>query len=273
MGCGESKHAVATENTLTKSKSKSKNVENNPPLEKATGDGNVNADEVQDSGIGNVKENEIPDAIKEEPQPDNGKETENAEEGKENPKKTDEKEKGIDDHGNGESGVEGKVEEREGKLEAAPVVVVEGNKEESKNEELKGEKEDYVCKKEEVEVGQEGQDRVISHDSPNHFFSPKKDHEETIESIISDGISGKSDYYSPRAKGNVSDGKVEGNDAVEGKEKDVEANSNKEKEEALKVDEGKESVPAKETKSSGEEKTPAKNENANAASTTDVKAN
>ncbi|PIN03976.1 hypothetical protein CDL12_23495 [Handroanthus impetiginosus] len=31
MGCGESKHAVATANTLTKSKSKSKNVENNPP--------------------------------------------------------------------------------------------------------------------------------------------------------------------------------------------------------------------------------------------------
>ncbi|KAL6532264.1 hypothetical protein OROGR_014234 [Orobanche gracilis] len=36
MGCGESKQAVATENTL--SKSKSKNLENNPPIEKPAND-------------------------------------------------------------------------------------------------------------------------------------------------------------------------------------------------------------------------------------------
>ncbi|GER50110.1 ethylene-dependent gravitropism-deficient andyellow-green-like 2 [Striga asiatica] len=55
MGCGESKQAVATENTLTKSKSKNSD-KNDPPIEKpANNDNNVknnnNANE-------NVKENE-----------------------------------------------------------------------------------------------------------------------------------------------------------------------------------------------------------------------
>ncbi|KAK6130456.1 hypothetical protein DH2020_035794 [Rehmannia glutinosa] len=209
MGCGESKQAVATENTLTKTKSSTKNsLQNNPPLEISTNDENL-------------KENEIIDAIKEETTtlPEKkGKENENenSEEKKENMSKKTENEK------------EKEIE----KVEA--VVVVEENKGEAKNEEFNGENE-----------------RLIVKDSaPDNLSSPKK---ETTESVIS----GKSDHDSPRAKDNVSD--------AEGKEKEIEANSNKEKEEDIKVDEGKELAPADETKSPaadetksfGEEKTPA----------------
>lgn len=182
MGCGESKHAVATENTITKSKSRSNNAEKTPPVNEDTKfGGDVNVNEVKNPGDGKVKENEIPGAIKRE---------ETAEEGKGESEKTDGKEKENDGHGNGESGVGGKVEEREGKLGAAAVVVVEENKGESKNEGLKGGKEELKVKKE-VEFVQEEQGKLVSHDSPNHNFSHKKDHGETIESITTEGISGK----------------------------------------------------------------------------------
>lgn len=50
------------------------------------------------------------------------------------------------------------------------------------------------------------QERLISRDSPNHFFSSRKDVEETIlgnniDGIISEGRSGKSEYNTPRHKG------------------------------------------------------------------------
>ncbi|GMN46461.1 hypothetical protein TIFTF001_015641 [Ficus carica] len=51
------------------------------------------------------------------------------------------------------------------------------------------------------------QERLICRDSPNHFFSSRKDVEETIlgnniDGIISEGRSGKSEYNTPRHKEN-----------------------------------------------------------------------
>ncbi|KAI3459298.1 hypothetical protein Pfo_015961, partial [Paulownia fortunei] len=162
MGCGESKHAVATENTVSKSKSKSLE-NNNLPVEKATNDEIVDARIQQKKENGNAMENKNPDSIKEGP-----------EERKENLEGNDEKEggkeKGVDDHGQGND-VYAKVEQED----------------------------------------QEEEERLISHVSPGDFLFPKRDHEETTESIISKEISGKSEYHS---KGHVSERKVEENDVV-----------------------------------------------------------
>ncbi|KAL6581879.1 hypothetical protein OROMI_005893 [Orobanche minor] len=216
MGCGESKQAVATENTLAKSKSK--NLENNPPIEKPANDvaGHVET---------NVKENgkKIIDADKKESEGG----SENSPSNKKDDKETNVKESGVDEN----------------------VVVVEeninkNNDDDNDNEEL-------------LKGGAKEKQLLVSDESPKE----KDDHEvETIESIISEGIPGKSDYYSPRAKGHA--------------EKDAEAKLDKEKvtEEVLKVDEGKAvATPTDETKSSGEGEenisATVKNETANAAST------
>ncbi|GER55932.1 spore germination protein GerIA [Striga asiatica] len=60
MGCGESKQAVATENTLTKSKKKSNNPEKyNPPVDNDKLNNNeTNCVKNNDSAHENVKENE-----------------------------------------------------------------------------------------------------------------------------------------------------------------------------------------------------------------------
>lgn len=44
---------------------------------------------------------------------------------------------------------------------------------------------------------------ITSEDSPRHFFSSRKLDEEGIDGIISEGRSGTSDYYTPRHKANV----------------------------------------------------------------------
>ncbi|XP_073123628.1 uncharacterized protein [Henckelia pumila] len=187
MGCGKSKQAVATDNTVIKTKSSNSIKIDNPVVEKATEEENVQE-------FGNVKQNDSPDALIKKVEC-----TENCiEETKENTKEKD----GAD--GNGESRAEDKaknVQEEEGLVEN-------------------------------------------DHHSPKNFLSPIRDHEETIESIISDGISGKSEYYSPHAKGHVHGEKTEGNDAVEG-----EAKAEIKNEEGNKVDEEKGSA------TTGEEKT------------------
>lgn len=44
-----------------------------------------------------------------------------------------------------------------------------------------------------------GEDRLVSRDSPRHFYSSRKDQEELgIDGIISEGRSGKSEYCTPR---------------------------------------------------------------------------
>lgn len=44
-----------------------------------------------------------------------------------------------------------------------------------------------------------GEDRLVSRDSPHHFYSSRKDQEELgIDGIISEGRSGKSEYCTPR---------------------------------------------------------------------------
>ncbi|KAL6517184.1 hypothetical protein OROHE_017890 [Orobanche hederae] len=220
MGCGESKQAVATENTLAKSKSK--NLENNPPIEKPTNDvaGDVET---------NVKENgkKNCDADKKEFEGGSEKSPSKKKDDKETNGGGDVKESGVDEN----------------------VVVVEEN--------IKKDNDDDDDNEELLKGGAKEKQLLVSNESPKE--KDDHDHEvETIESIISEGISGKSDYYSPRAKGH--------------EEKDAEAKLNKEKvtEEVLKVDEGKAvATPTDETKSSGEENISAtvKNETANAAST------
>ncbi|XP_075504269.1 uncharacterized protein LOC142541680 [Primulina tabacum] len=85
MGCGESKHAVATANTtVAKSKSKRSESNSNPPVQNVAANESVNA-----------KENEIPEAIFEK------KEGETLEDGKKNTLAKQE------DIGNGASGEEG----------------------------------------------------------------------------------------------------------------------------------------------------------------------
>ncbi|XP_073025966.1 uncharacterized protein [Primulina eburnea] len=201
MGCGKSKQAVATDNTVTKTKSSNSIKINNPVVEKATEEENVQE-------FGNVKKNDGPDALIKKVEY-----TENIET-KENTKEKD----GAD--GNGESQADDKAK----KVEEGEKFV--------ENEQGKLNSDDH---------------------SPRNFLSPIRDQEETIESIISEGISGKSEYYSPHAKGHVHEQKTEWNDAVEGKAKAKIKN-----EEGNKVEEGKEVVIMDETKesaSTGEEKT------------------
>ncbi|XP_073029035.1 uncharacterized protein [Primulina eburnea] len=195
MGCGKSKQAVATDNTVTKSKSSNSIKINNPVVEKATEEENVQE-------FGNVKQNDSPDALIKKVEY-----TENyIEETKENTK-----EKNVAD-GNSESRVEDKAKNVE-------------------------EEENFV-------ENDQGKLNSYDHSPKKNFLSPIRDYEETIESIISDGISGKSEYYSPRAKGHVHGEKTEGNDAVEG-----EAKADIKNEEGNKVDEEKLSA------ATGEEKT------------------
>ncbi|KAL6548475.1 hypothetical protein OROGR_008896 [Orobanche gracilis] len=226
MGCGESKQAVATENTLVKSQSK--NLENNRPIEKP-------ANDVPGYVETNVKENgkKIGDADKKE-----------SEGGIENipSKKTDDEES----NGGGGNVKESGVDEN--------VVVMEENIKKKKNDDDDDDDDDHEGL---LKGGEKEKQLLVSNESPKE--NDDHDHEvETIESIISEGISGRSDYYSPRAKGH--------------EEKDAEAKLNKEKvseEVVLKVDEGKAmETPTDETKSSGEENisATAKNETANAAS-------
>ncbi|KAL7105009.1 hypothetical protein ACP275_07G018500 [Erythranthe tilingii] len=199
MGCGKSKHAIATENTLVKSKSKGKSVETNNNT--TTIDGNVHENLVQETGENKiVKENEIhadvidKDEGRVEPLPE------------EKPK---EAEKIAD--GNVIKKID---EDNEEKLEAVASSVAEAV-DESKHEVLiNGEKKDDV-----------GVDHVEKEHTVSHDF-PVKD------------------------------------------ESALEANSDKEKEEAIEVDECKETessvyekVPASdETESSVEEKVPASDE-------------
>ncbi|KAH7513286.1 hypothetical protein FEM48_Zijuj12G0184100 [Ziziphus jujuba var. spinosa] len=64
---------------------------------------------------------------------------------------------------------------------------------ENSHESLKGGKEN-------VEGGNNGdvEERLISKESPNHFFSSRKDEELGIDGIVSEGRSGKSEYNTPR---------------------------------------------------------------------------
>ncbi|XP_009352326.2 uncharacterized protein LOC103943710 [Pyrus x bretschneideri] len=62
-----------------------------------------------------------------------------------------------------------------------------------------------VLEKGDKEEHDEAAGRLISHGSPNRFFSSRKLDEEGIDAIISEGRSGTSDYYTPRhgSKGNL----------------------------------------------------------------------
>ncbi|KAL2470329.1 high mobility group nucleosome-binding domain-containing protein 5-like [Abeliophyllum distichum] len=191
MGCGESKHAVATENTITKSESKnsnSKKVAENFVEEKES--------LIKEPGLdGNVKERESLEEVKVE------------ENGGGNTK--------VKDNGNGESGVDENVKEKVD--------------EEVENKELK------EVKYDEISVHQE----VVAVDVQEPEAEKLKKEK---ESII--------------PKENASEGKMDLNADVEGKEINEEANKESKTEEAAtKVDEGKEVkegevVPIAETKDS-----------------------
>ncbi|KAL7144525.1 hypothetical protein ABFS83_07G018200 [Erythranthe nasuta] len=244
MGCGKSKHAIATENTLVKSKSKGKSVETNNNT--TTIDGNV-----QETGENKfVKENEIhADVI-------------DKEEGRVEPlpeEKPKEAEKIAD--GN----VIKKIDENnEEKLEAVAPVVAEAV-DESKNKVLiNGEKKDNV------EIDHVEKENTVSHDFPVKDESAleansDKEKEEAIEvDECKEVVAAASDETEPSVEE-----KVPASDETESSvEEKVPASD--ETESSV-----EENVPASdETESSVEEKVPAaKDENVDADSTTEVKAN
>ncbi|KAL3727541.1 hypothetical protein ACJRO7_032300 [Eucalyptus globulus] len=159
MGCGESTHAVATGNTITKSRrssthpAKNKQVEQNVPQMEAIGNGvallvrqEINNAVSQDTGTAaDVKD------ITEHPGP-----------------KQEEENKGEETKAEDEDKEEEKVIEQEQELEPEMKPVVE---------------------EEEAEPG-----RFVSRDSPDHYFSPRRD-EESLEGNVSEGLS--SEYNSP----------------------------------------------------------------------------
>ncbi|KAL3727605.1 hypothetical protein ACJRO7_032358 [Eucalyptus globulus] len=165
MGCGESKHAVATGNTITKSRSssthpaKNKQVEQNVPQMEAIGNGvallvrqEINNAVSQDTGTAaDVKD------ITEHPGP-----------------KQEE----------GNRGEETKAEDEDKEEEKH----VEEEKEIEPEQELEPEMKPVV-EEEEAEPG-----RFVSRDSLDHYFSPRRD-EEALEGNVSEGLS--SEYNSP----------------------------------------------------------------------------
>lgn len=163
MGCRKSKHAVATENTITKSRSssanieKSKQVEQKVPQMEAIGNDTallvqqeINNAVSQDTGTAaDIKD------ITEHPEPE--QEEENEEE-------------------------ETKVEDEDGEEE----------KHVEEEEEIEPEQEPEPETEPVVEEEEEVPGRFMSRDSPVHYFSD----EEALEGILSEGLS--SEYNSPR---------------------------------------------------------------------------
>ncbi|KAM4116289.1 hypothetical protein ACB094_02G038600 [Castanea mollissima] len=104
----------------------------------------------------------------------------------------------------------------------------------------------------EIDKGKEGGDekqegeRFISHDSPNHYFSSRKD-EEAVEGIISDA---KSEYDSPRAaeKEDLLNENVKADNAVQEKALNVKEENVVKKAEPEATVEAKISSPATEEK-------------------------
>ncbi|KAL2459237.1 high mobility group nucleosome-binding domain-containing protein 5-like [Forsythia ovata] len=222
MGCGESKHAVATENTITKSESKnsnSKKVAENFVEEKES--------LIKESGLdGNVKERESLEEVKVE------------EKGGGNNK--------VEDNGNGESGVDENVKEKENSEEGKENVKVEeeikgGNAKETDNENGKS------------EVDEEGENKELKEVKYDEISV----HQEVVVVDVQEPEAEKlkREKESIIPKENASEGKMDLNDHVEGKEINEEANKESKTEEAvIKVDEGKEVkeevVPIVETKDS-----------------------
>ncbi|XP_022848875.1 high mobility group nucleosome-binding domain-containing protein 5-like [Olea europaea var. sylvestris] len=210
MGCGESKHAVATENAISKSKRKNSNsniiaensVEGKEKLNKEPGvDVNV---EVRENLEGEKeKENAkvIDNGNVESGMEENEKGRENSEDGKENAKVEEEIQGAnakVTDNGNGKSEEEN-VKEKERKLEAA-VVTMEENKE-----------------------GKSGDISVHQVQEPEEENLKRE-----MESIIPDE--------------NASEGKIDLNDDVEGKEFHQEAKEESKTEDDIKVEEEKEVI-------------------------------
>ncbi|CAA3014608.1 Hypothetical predicted protein [Olea europaea subsp. europaea] len=210
MGCGESKHAVATKNAISKSKSKNSNsniiaeksVEEKEKLIKEPGvDVNVGVRE----SLEDEKEKENAEVIDngnvESGMEENVKGRENSEDGKENAKVEEEIQGAnakVTDNGNGKSEEEN-VKEQERKLEAA-VVTMEENKE-----------------------GKSGDISVHQVQEPEEENLKRE-----MESIIPEE--------------NASEGKIDLNDDVEGKEIHQKAKEESKTEDDIKVEEEKEVI-------------------------------
>ncbi|TQD80032.1 hypothetical protein C1H46_034405 [Malus baccata] len=80
-----------------------------------------------------------------------------------------------------------------------------------------------VLEKGNKEEHDEAAERLISHGSPNRFFSSRKLDEEGIDGIISEGRSGTSDYYTPRHGSKGSFFKVDDDIAEDDNELDLPA--------------------------------------------------
>ncbi|KAL3739284.1 hypothetical protein ACJRO7_020656 [Eucalyptus globulus] len=166
MGCRESKHAVATGNTLTKSRSSSANPEKNKQAEQ-----NVPQMEANGNDTALLVPQETNDALSR----DTGAAA-TVEDITERPELEQEEE----------------IKEEETKAlneDQDEEKCVEEEKEIEPEQELEPETEP-VLEEEEVEPG-----RFMSHDSPDHYFSPRRD-KEALEEIMSEGLS--SEYDSPQ---------------------------------------------------------------------------
>lgn len=245
MGCGESKHAVATENIISKSKSEKSNSkriaesfveEKEKLIKEPVVDGNVEERGSLEEGKENAKvaDNGNGESKVEE----NVKEMENSEKGKETAKVKEEKEGGNakeTDNGNGKSKVEenvkimenSEVEEKKG----------EGNAKETDNGNGKSEGEENVKGKEEnleasvmvVEENKEGKSDEISV------------HQEVVAAVQEPDVEKlKRENESIIPEENASEGKMDLNDNVEGKEIIKEAKEESNTEESIKVENAEE---------------------------------
>ncbi|KAL3727586.1 hypothetical protein ACJRO7_032339 [Eucalyptus globulus] len=156
MGCGESKHAVATGNTITKSRSSRAHPEKNKQVEQ-----NVPQMESIGNGAALLVQQEINNAVSQDTEHPGPKQEE---ENKREETKAEDEDKEEEKHVEEEKEIE-----LEQELEPEMKLVVE------------------------EEVAEPG--RFISHDSLDHYFSPRRDEEE-LEGNVSEGLS--SEYNSPR---------------------------------------------------------------------------
>ncbi|XP_051127630.1 uncharacterized protein LOC127249076 isoform X2 [Andrographis paniculata] len=251
MGCRESKHAVATDNVITKSKGKNKSLDSNPPVEKPTGDGTRNANEVEFLGNENLKDSQFgfgnTNGVKfpeDEFKPGTGATNEIKILGNEKSEIMSDngnlKDK-VKETGNVEEEIsrkEGGDQEKRGELEGANVAPVEEKTDKIKNEELNlnDEKQDVGSGQEEVAVSQ---DLLVDAAASNVVSGkPENDAKDAADVLGKSGIDDK---------GDGSQGTGEANDEAKNGEGDSKEDDDSDRDKG-KEPESKVSVAANETK-------------------------
>ncbi len=210
MGCGESKHDVATGNTILRKKSNTNTNDNTNTNTNTNSNDNTNSKNSKDIETvieTNTKDNTTNSSVQQQPENVN-----NIEDNKDN--------------------IGGAVEADDSKDINENNAVNEGDDIEIDKEKEGGGGGGGGGGGDSVGDEKQEGERFISPDSPNHFFSSRKD-EEGVEGIVSEGKSEKSDYYdSPRIAAGKEDLLNENvkaeNNAVEEKEVVEETKAEKE---------------------------------------------